>query len=98
MAATMSIIINKDIWNSISAADQKTMTDLYSEIMTKCNDQINEEADGYKNKLLSDYGCDLYTYTDAEQKELVSRFTDYWDQNASANGYEDLLKQAVAMR
>ncbi len=98
MAASMSIIINQEIWDSIGETDQQAMQELYGQIMSQCNDQISKEGDGFKNQLLNDYGCDLYAYTDAEQQELVSRFTDYWSKNASANGYEDLLEQAVAMR
>ena len=92
MSATMSILVNQTIWDSIDPADQAIIRAAYDEIMSQCNEDVNGEAETFKQQLINEYGCDLYEYTDAEQAELVARFTDYWAENAKANDYEDLLQ------
>lgn len=98
MAASMSLIINEEVWNAISAEDQATMQEVYAEVFGAANDTQNELADGYKAQLVDELGCDVYNYTDAELEVIAERFNDYWSENAAANGYEDLLALALETR
>ena len=98
MAATMSILINTKIWDKIADEDKAIIQADYDEVMSKCDEAVNGEAEGYKNQLMTEYGCDCYNYTEEEQEILVERFTAYWDQAAAANNFEDLLAKAIEIR
>ena len=98
MAATMSILINTKIWDKIADEDKAIIQADYDEIMSKCDEAVNGEAEGYKNQLMTEYGCDCYNYTEEEQAVLVERFQAYWDQAAAANNFADLLAKAIEIR
>lgn len=98
MAATMSILINKGVWEGISAEDQAILQETYDTVMRECDEAISAEGETFKNELLEEKGCKLYTYTDEEQAVLVERFEDYWSEAATASGFEDLLTKAIELR
>lgn len=98
MAATMSILVNTSVWDQLSAEDQAVIQEAYDEVMAKCDEAVNAEAEDYKDQLMTEYGCECYSYTEAEQEELVSRFTSYWDEAAKADNFEELLAKALEIR
>ena len=95
MAASMSLIINKDVWNSISAGDQKIMNDLYAELFTKCNEEVAAAEQEFKQQLI-DLGCAFSQFED--QDAIVELFMDYWTEFAKKNDCEDLLQKVVDLR
>ena len=66
---------------------------LYNEYMWALNATIYGEAEGWKQKLIDEYDCDVYYYTDAEKAVILDRFQEYWRESASEHGFEDLLDQ-----
>lgn len=98
MAASMSLIFNEEVWGKIDAADQAVMTEIYAEVFGAANDTQNELAEGYKTKLTDELGCDVYYYTADELAVISERMTSYWNENAAANGYEELLALALETR
>ena len=97
MAATMSVLVNSSAWDKISEEDQTIMMDAYNEIMPACDDEIYAEAEGFKQQLIDEYGCDVYYYTDEEREILNERFQDYWNTAAEADNFTDLLAEVLAL-
>jgi len=97
MAATMTIIMNQEIWDTIPAEDQAIVAEVYDRVFDQCSEDVYAASMGFKQKLL-DAGCTIYQYTAEEQAVLVERFQSYWDESASANGFEDLLAKAIEIR
>jgi tripartite ATP-independent transporter DctP family solute receptor len=95
MAASMSLIINKDTWNSIPESDRKIMEDLYAEIFAQCNEEVAAAEQGFKQQL-KDLGCTFSQFED--QDEIVNIFMNYWSKFAKKNNCEDLLQEVIALR
>lgn len=93
MAATMSILVNSGSWNKISDSDKEVIMAAYNEIMPECDDAVFAEAEGFKQQLIDEYGCDVYYYTDAERETLNERFQAYWEKAAEADNFTDLLNE-----
>lgn len=98
MAATMSVLVNASTWSKISNEDKAVMMDAYNEIMPKCDEAVFGEAEGFKQTLIDQYGCDVYYYTDEERAVLNERFQEYWDTAAKADNFEDLLAEVRAIQ
>ena len=97
MAATMTIVVDQKIWDSIPASDREIVMGVYDSVFSQCSEDVNANAINFKNQLIAE-GCDVYNYTADEQAILVERFTDYWNEAAASYGFEDLLAKAVDMR
>lgn len=97
MAANMTMLFNQKVWAKISAEDQATMTEIYNKVFGEASRTTNELAEGFKQELL-DKGCTCYNYSADELNVITERFTDYWAENANANGYADILEMAIAAR
>ena len=97
MAATMSVLVNSSTWDKISEEDKALMMDAYNEIMPACDDAVYAEAEGYKQQLIDEYGCDVYYYTDEEREILNERFQEYWTTAAEADNFTDLLEEVLAL-
>ena len=97
MAATMTIIMNQEFWDTIPAEDQAIVAAVYDRVFDQCSQDVYDASMGFKQQLV-DAGCTVYQYTAEEQATLVERFQTYWDEAAAANGFEDLLAKAIEIR
>ena len=95
MAASMSMIINQDVWYSIPEGDKKIMEDLYDELFMQCNEEVASAEQDFKQQLI-DLGCTFSKFED--QDAIVSLFMDYWSEFAKKNDCEDLLATVIALR
>ena len=95
MAASMSLIINKNSWYSISESDRKIMEDLYADLFSRCNEEVAAAEQKFKKQLI-ELGCTFSTFED--QDVIVSIFIDYWSKFAKKNKCEELLQTVIALR
>ncbi len=95
MAASMSLIINKDIWESIPEEDQKIMEEAYNRLFSECNNEVAAAEQKYKKELI-EKGCTISRFKD--QDAIVNLFMDYWTEFAQKNGCEKLLEDVIALR
>ena len=98
IASNNCVIMNNGTWDKISAEDQDVILELYDEYMWSLNSKINDESEGWKQKLIDEYDCNVYYYTDEEKAVILERFQEYWNESASQHGFEDLLAQVLEIR
>ena len=97
MAATMSLVINKDVWKSLPVDTQNVMMKIYNELFMKCNEEVAAAEQKYKQKLIS-LGCTISNFNDKDQDAIVKSFMDYWKKFAKKTSCADLLDKVVALR
>lgn len=86
-------MVNEQVWQSLSAADQRLLMDSLEDIV---RDQrvaaIDEEGEYYR--LLIDAGATITEFENPQ--ELIDLFTPYWSDYAANSNSKDLLQQLMA--
>ena len=95
MAASMSLVINEDVWSSLSSEEQMIMNNSYDKLFTQCNEEVALAEQEFKQQLI-DLGCTITHFED--QDAIVNLFMDYWTEFAEKNDCEDLLQKVVDLR
>ncbi len=93
MFSVVGPMINEQVWQSLSAADQRLLMDSLEDIV---HDQrvaaIEQESEFYR--LLIDAGATITEFENPQ--ELIDLFTPYWSDYAANANSEDMLQQIMA--
>ncbi len=89
-------IINMDLWNSLSAEDQKIIRDAGLELERERNEELVEMEKAYEQKL-TDYGIEIIKFTDEEYAMFRAvLIEDVWPELESIIG-KKLMDDAAAI-
>jgi TRAP-type C4-dicarboxylate transport system substrate-binding protein len=82
-------VINKDVWNKISAKDQEIITDLLSELHQIAYDTILVDTAGEAIKVMQDAGVEFISFNatdEAEVQKVRAAYADKWAADMETQG------------